>query len=171
MADQTSSQHRSAGPKVLVAYFSRSGNTKVVAGTLQRMLSADLFEIVPKEPYPADYEQTVEQNVQEMQRGYLPPLKLNVPNIGLYDTVFLGFPIWDTTMPPVVRSFLKSHDLSGKALRPFITHGGYGTGDSLKVLGSLASGARIEAPFVIEADEERRTLNEVSGWHDQIGVR
>ena len=51
-----------ARSKVLVAYFSRSGNTRVIAGTLQRALNADLFEIQPARPYPEDYEQTVEQS-------------------------------------------------------------------------------------------------------------
>jgi flavodoxin len=153
----------------LVAYFSRSGNTKVIAGTLQRALGADLFEIEPATPYPEDYEETVAQNVDELRRKYLPPLKSHVVDIDSYDTVFLGFPIWDQTMPLVVRSFVKAHDMSGKTLRPFITHGGYGVGDSLDVLASLASQARIEPPFVMEADQERRTLNEVTGWLERLG--
>jgi flavodoxin len=153
-----------ARSKTLVAYFSRSGNTRVIAGILQRLLQADLFEIQPARPYPEDYEQTVEQARQERDRGIEPPLKARAPEIATYDTIFLGFPIWGETAPPVVRSFLKSHDLSGKTLRPFITHGGYGPGKSAVVLASHAIGASIEAPFVMEADQERRTLNQVRNW-------
>ncbi|TIQ74569.1 MAG: flavodoxin, partial [Mesorhizobium sp.] len=51
--------------KMLVAYFSRSGNTRVIAGQVSRALEADLFEIVPENPYPADYFETVEQARQE----------------------------------------------------------------------------------------------------------
>jgi flavodoxin len=162
---------RSAGSKILVAYFSRSGNTRVVAGTLQRTLAADIFEIRPARPYPEDYERTVEQARQERDRGYEPPLAAMVPDVAAYETVFLGFPIWGETTPPVIRSFLRAHELSGRTLRPFITHGGYGLGNSLAVLADHAPGARIEPPFSMEADQERRTLNQVTSWLGEIGFR
>jgi hypothetical protein len=64
----------------------------------------------------------------------------------------------------VIRSFLRAHDLTGNTLRPFITHGGYGPGSSMAVLAAHAPGARIEPPFVMEADQERRTLGRVRDW-------
>ena len=155
---------RAAGSDQLVAYFSRSGNTRVIAGQLQRELGADLFEILPAEPYPADYEQTVEQARQERDRGFEPALKARVPNLAGYQTIFLGFPIWGETTPPIVRTFLRNYDLSGKTLRPFITHGGYGPGNSMSVLRSHAPRAQIADPFVMEADQERRTMTQVRGW-------
>jgi hypothetical protein len=87
--------------KVLVAYFSRTGNTGLIARQVRRALGADLFEIQP---------------------------------IDAYQTVFLGFPIWGMSVPPVIRSFLSGHDLSGKTLVPLITYGGYGSGQSLAVV-------------------------------------
>ena len=63
---------RLAGPRPLVAYFSRSGNTRVVAGLLRRELGADLFEIQPAQPYPEDYLETVEQARKERDRGFEP---------------------------------------------------------------------------------------------------
>ena len=161
---QSSNTPQRARSKALIAYFSRSGNTRVIAGTLQRALEADLFEIQPLRSYPEDYEQTVEQARQERDRGYEPPLETRVPGVAAYDTIFLGFPIWGETAPPVIRSFLKAHDLSGKTLRPFITHGGYGLGNSLTVLQKHAPTARIETPFSMEADQERRTLEQVNQW-------
>ena len=86
------------------------------------------------------------------------------------EVVFLGFPIWGMTAPPVIRSFLSASDLSGKTLVPFITHGGYGTGRSLSVLADLAKGARIFRPFVMKADQERRTLAQVSSWLRNVKV-
>ncbi len=152
----------------LVAYLTRSGNTRVIAGTLHRALQADLFEIRPARPYPEAYEAHVAQAARESASGYEPPLAVTIPNIGDYDEVFLGFPIWGETAPPPIRSFLKAHDLRGKVLRPFITHGGYGVGRSLAVLSAHAPAARIEPPFVMEADQERRTLNQVNSWLGQI---
>ena len=72
---------------------------------------------------------------------------------------------------PVIRSFLRAHDLSGKTLRPFVTHGGYGLGSSLAVLNSHAARARIEAPFSMEADQERRTIDRVESWLGDIGCQ
>ena len=85
--------------KTLVAVFTRSGNTRVIAGQLQRALGADLFEIQPAQPYPEDYEQTVEQARRERDSGFEPALKATVPNIAAYETLFLGFPIWGETAP------------------------------------------------------------------------
>jgi flavodoxin len=152
------------GAKTLVAYFTRSGNTRVIAGTVQRALGAELFEIEPARAYPEDYEATVAQARDERDRGVEPALARKVADLVRYDTIFLGFPIWGETAPPVIRSFLRAHDLRGKTLRPFITHGGYGVGNSLAVLTSLAPGARIEPPFVMEADQERRTMTQVRNW-------
>ncbi len=157
-----------AGSRTLVAYFTRSGNTRVIAGQLHRELKADLFEILPAAPYPEDYEQTVEQARKERDAGVRPPLKATVANIAAYDTVFLCFPIWGETAPPVVRSFLAAHDLSGKTVRPVITHGGYGLGDSLAVLKRHAPNARLEPAFSMEADQERLTMTQVRGWLGQL---
>ncbi|MDG2527301.1 flavodoxin [Caulobacter endophyticus] len=148
----------------LVAYFTRSGNTRVIAVQLHRELKADLFEIQAATPYPEDYEQTVEQARQERDAGVRPLLKATVPNLSGYDTVFLCFPIWGETAPPIIRSFLAAHDLSGKTIRPVITHGGYGLGDSLAVLRRHAPSARLEPAFSMEADQERRTMTQVREW-------
>lgn len=153
-----------ATSSTLVAYFSRSGNTRVIAGVIQRAQHADLFEIRPARAYPADYFETVEQARQERDRGEQPPLAAKAANLAAYDTVFLGFPIWGETLPPVVRTFLASHDLAGKVVIPFITHGGYGPGDAAAQLARRAAGARLQAAFVMEADQERHTTTQVQAW-------
>lgn len=150
--------------KTLVAYFTRSGNTRVIAGAIHRAQASDIFEIKAAKPYPDDYEKTVERARVERDRGIEPALMQPVTEMGRYETIYMGFPIWGETAPPVIRSFLRAHDLKGKTLRPFITHGGYGLGNSLSVLASHAPGARIEPVFSMEADQERRTLDRVRDW-------
>lgn len=153
--------------KTLVAYFSRSGNTSVIAGQISRSLGADLFEIEPKNPYPADYFETVEKAKQERDNGVEPPLMATVPEIVAYETVFLCFPIWGETAPPVIRSFLSTHDLSGKTLVPVITHGGYGLGSSLDVLRSHAPQAQLIDGFSMQAPQERQTVTKIKEWLEQ----
>ncbi len=157
-------QMQQGGSRTLVAYFSRSGNTRVVAGLVQRELGADLFEIRTASPYPEDYLATVEQARQERDSGFEPTLETMVSNMSAYDTVYLGFPIWGETTPPVIRSFLKAHNLEGKTLIPFVTHGGYGLGNSQSVLANHAPKARLRRGFSMEADQERRTMNQVKNW-------
>ena len=149
---------------ILVAYFSRSGNTRVIAGVIHRSLNTDQFEIEPTAPYPEDYFQTVAQASAEREGDIKPAIKRTLADLAAYKTIFLGFPIWGTTVPPVVRTFLSQHDFTGKTLIPFITHGGYGVGDSETVLARLASGAKHEKPLVIECDQERRTTETVARW-------
>jgi flavodoxin len=150
--------------KTLVAYFSRSGNTQVIAGVISRSLGADLFEIEPAKPYPADYFETVEQARRERDSGYEPPLKARFPAMAAYQTIYLCFPIWGETAPPVIRSFLAVHDLSAKTLVPVITHGGFGLGSSLAVLRLHALNARLLDGFTMQGSQERQTTTRVTAW-------
>lgn len=158
------------GSRILVAYYSRSGNTRVIAGLLQRALNANVFEIRPADPYPDEYLATVEQARQERDNGFEPTLAARVSDMGRYDTVYLGFPIWGETAPPVIRTFLGTHDLAGKTLTPFVTHGGYGLGNSMSVLASKMPRTMISRPFVMQADQERRTMNLVNEWLDETSL-
>ncbi|WP_207388097.1 flavodoxin [Hylemonella gracilis] len=170
-ASEKQEQSRHSGSTILVAYFSRSGNTRVIASLLHRSLNADLFEIQPATPYPEDYLETVEMARQERDSGRERSLAIKVANMAVYDTVFLGFPIWGETTPPVIRAFLSAHKLSGKSLIPFVTHGGYGLGNSQSVLARLAPEARLHKGFSMEADQERRTMNQVNDWLKKIQAR
>jgi flavodoxin len=159
-----------SGAKVLVAYFTRTGNTRLIATQIIRALDATLFQIVPAEAYPDDYEAQVAQAESERKRGYKPPLRETVRDLQSYETVFLGFPIWGMTAPAVIRTFLTEHDLSGKTLVTFITHGGYGLGSSLAVVAEHAPRARLTKGFAKQCDQERETLRQVTEWLANIEV-
>lgn len=150
--------------RTLVAYFTRSGNTRTIAALLSRELDCDLFEIEPATPYPADYFATVDQATLERDRNILPPLKASVGNLDSYKTVFLGFPIWGGSAPPIVRSFLAKQDFSGKTIVPFNLHGGYGLGNSPKVIAEAAPRANFAPGFAMEGLQERRTTGLVREW-------
>ncbi|QMV72851.1 flavodoxin [Comamonas piscis] len=151
------------GGRVLVVYFSRTGNTRVIAGLIQRSLKAQLAEIVPATPYPEDYLETVEQARQERDAGRTRPMARRI-DVAAFDTVYLGFPMWGETVPPVVRAFLASQNWQGKTLVPFQTHGGYGLGNSQEVLRGYLTKGQLQPGFVMEADQERRTMTQVGDW-------
>ena len=148
----------------LITYFSRTGNTRVVAGLLQRNLSAHIHEISPLTPYPADYLETVEIARQERDAGSLRPIRKRLTNISTYKTIYIGFPIWGTSVPSVIKTFLRTHDLKGVTVIPFITHGGFGIGDSMDILNKLCPSSNLLDPFVMQADQERKTMESVESW-------
>ncbi len=80
--------------KVLVAYFSHSGNTRAVAERIAAATGADLFEIVPQKPYPAEYRAVVDQARREIAADYRPALKTDLPDAGRYDVIYIGSPCW-----------------------------------------------------------------------------
>lgn len=168
LAGSTIANATTADGRTLVAWFSRSGNTGVIGAHIARSLRADRFEILPARPYPDDYFATVEQASRETDRGYEPPLATVVERIQTYETIYLGFPIWGMTAPPVIRSFLSSHDLAGKTIVPFITHGGFGTGTSLEVVSKHAPQARLVEGLVMERPQERQTIERVTEWLDRL---
>lgn len=170
VGNAVAADRQAAGAHTLVAFFSRSGNTRVVAGLIQRALNADVFEIRPATSYPEDYLATVAQAKRETDRNFEPALAARVARIASYEQIFLGFPIWGTTTPPIIRSFLHAHDLTGKTVIPFVTHGGYGLGNSLSVLASHAAGARLLRGFVMQADQERSTMERVNAWMTDAGI-
>ncbi len=104
--------------RILVAYFSRSGNTRVIAGVIHRSLNTDLLAIEPATPYPEDYFQTVEQAKHERERGVKPALKNSVADISRYETVYVGFPIWGTSVPPSCKRFSAAITLRGNYSSP-----------------------------------------------------
>jgi hypothetical protein len=154
-------------PHTLVVFFTRSGNTRVIAELLQRTLGSSIIEIHPATPYPADYLQTVDRATRERDNNIEPQLACSVGNLSQFDAIYLAFPIWGETVPAVIRTFLATHDLAGKRLIPIVTHGGYGLGNSMEVLKKYAPKARLETGFTMEADQERRTMNQVLGWLKQ----
>lgn len=129
--------------KVLVAYYSHSGNTREIANQIKQLTGGDLFEIIPVEDYSEDYSQTTEQAKKEIAEGYKPALKNMPANFSEYDVIFVGSPCWWGTVASPVATFLSENNFSGKTLVPFMTHGGSGFGHSLEDIRKLAPDARL----------------------------
>lgn len=130
--------------KILVAYFSASGVTKNAAEKLAKVANADLFEIKPVRPYTdADLDWTDKKSRSTIEMNDLssrPEIAEKCENMGSYDVVFVGFPIWWYVEPRIIDTFLESYDFSGKTVIPFATSGGSGLGKTAenfkKILGA-----------------------------------
>ena len=116
--------------KMLVVYFSATGNTKAVAEEITRLTGADLYEIVPAVPYTDEdlnYNNNECRANQEMNNASArPAIGSEAMDVSSYDTVFIGYPIWWGTMPRIINTFLDTYDLSGKTVLPFCTSGSSG---------------------------------------------
>lgn len=132
--------------KILVAYFSASGVTAQLAGRMAEALGADLFEIVPKQPYTRadlDWTNKKSRSTLEMQDRACRPEIAETIDVSAYDTILVGFPVWWYREPSIIDTFMESYDLTGKTVVPFCTSGGSGIGDSAANMQALAKGARV----------------------------
>ena len=131
----------------LIAYFSWSGNTEAVAQEIQAQTGADLFEIVPAEPYTDDYDELLDIAQDEQSSDARPAIAETV-DLSSYDTVYLGFPNWWGDMPMILYTFLDEYDLSGKTIAPFNTSGGSGFSGSLDTIAEMEPEAEITEGLV-----------------------
>ena len=129
--------------KVLVAYYSHSGNTREVARQIAGVSGGELFEIVPVTPYPSDYRTVVDQAKKEIEAGARPALKSRVEDMSQYDVIFIGSPCWWATVAPPVATFLTSYDFAGKTVVPFMTHEGSRMGRSEEDIRKLCPKSQV----------------------------
>lgn len=157
--------------KILVAYFSASGVTKNAAEKLAKAANADLFEIKPVRPYTdADLDWTDKKSRSTVEMNDLssrPEIANKCENMGSYDVVFVGFPIWWYVEPRIIDTFLESYDFSEKTVIPFATSGGSGLGKTAenfkKLLGANATVK--DGKLLTRASE-----SDVSSWVKSLGL-
>ena len=131
--------------KTLMAYFSASGVTRKLAEKVAKAAGADLFEIRPEVPYTgADLNwmnRKSRSSVEMQDPSSRVAIAEKVEDMSLYDTLYVGFPIWWYVAPHIINSFLEQYDLSGKTIHLFATSGGSGMGETVAHLKDSAPGA------------------------------
>ena len=138
-------------PKMLVLYYSQTGNTKAVAEEIATKLGADIEEIVMVNPYDPDFQATIERCMQEREKKEIPDIQPVKADIAAYDVIFLGFPVWFGTYAPPVQKFLLGADLSGKKIVPFCTFGSGGLESSVNDLKQAAPNSEIMPGYGVRA--------------------
>ena len=155
----------------LVAYFSASGTTAKVAETLAEAIGADIYEIEPAAPYSkADLDWTNQKSrssIEMSDPASRPAIAGKRDNMGDYDTVFVGFPIWWYVAPHIINTFLESYDLTGKAIIPFATSGGSGMGKTNERLASSCKGSKLIAGKVFNHSTSHE---ELAAWVDGLHI-
>lgn len=155
--------------KTLVAYFSTSGVTKGLAERLASAIGADIYEIVPKQPYTdadLDWKDKKSRSSVEMNdKSSRPEITGKIDNMADYDTIYLGFPIWWYTAPTVINTFLEQYDLSSKTVIPFATSGSSGMGDANRDLEPSCRGAVLKGGKRFSASAGEAELRQ---WAESI---
>lgn len=152
------------GKKVLVAYFSYSGNTKSVAEKIHQRVGGDIFRIETVDTYPADYNETAYSIAKKQHdEGIKPELKDN-GDVSGYDIIFVGTPVWWYEMAPAVKTFLSNNKFEGKILVPFITHGGGGKYHVAEDMADMSKASKVLEPLVLYNDGGADADKEIDKW-------
>ena len=151
--------------KTLIAYFSASGVTARAAKEMAEATGADLYEIRPAQPYTAadlNWRDKQSRSTLEMNDpASRPAMAEQAADMGRYDTVLVGFPIWWGVEPRIVDTFLERYDFTGKTMIPFATSGGSGMPHAQKHLESQYPGLNWKTGALVNsgaADWARRAL-------------
>ncbi|RAJ60656.1 flavodoxin [Streptomyces sp. Amel2xB2] len=174
----TSAPPPGSGPRVLLAYFSRTGenywnggrrdlkvgNTKTLARLIADRIDCDTYEIVAADPYPEAYDPTVERNSAEQDDDARPAIARDLPDLGKYDTVLLGSPVWGSRAPMIMSTFVEKADLAGKTLLPFVTYavsGMSGIDDDYRT--ALPDSTVLDG-LALRGEEAADAGTELDGW-------
>lgn len=157
--------------KVLVAYFSASGQTAKLAKTLAAATGGDLHEIVPEQPYTSadlNWMDPESRSTIEMKdKSFRPAVSGSVENMEQYDTIYVGFPIWWYVAPTIINTFLEQYDLSGKTIVPFATSGSSGMGNTNAELKPSCPGAVLVEGKRFSANASAANLE---AWIKTLGL-
>lgn len=189
-----SGQESSGNSNVLIAYFSWADNAEpfapsdidvdvlghasvvapgdvgVIAQYIEDRVQADVFKIVVTEPYSYDYDETLNQGRNQRDSDERPALAATVENIADYDVIFLGFPNWWYTIPAAIHSFVEAHDLSGKTIIPFVTHGTGGLAGTIRDLtAALPDDCSVLQSYDVFEDDVFGAQAAVNDWLAKLG--
>jgi flavodoxin len=157
--------------RILVVYFSATGTTRGVAEKLAESLSADLYEIVPEEPYTeADLnwnDRKSRTSIETDDPTCRPAIAGELPDLAAYDTIFIGYPIWWGDVPRIVSNFVEQRDLTDKTLAVFFTSGSSGLGSSMKHLEQQAGAGKWLAG---KRFTNSTTVEELVNWAKSLEI-
>ncbi len=156
-----------AQPKVLVAYFSYTGNTEQGAQLMAEALGADLFTIEMEHPYRGNIYDVSQRDLNQDER---PALATHVQNMEQYDVVLVGYPTWWGTMPMPMFTFLNEYDFTGKVILPFSSNGGTRFGDSISDLSKQVPGAYVGQGFEFYYSGGSELEGELLDWLNDCGI-
>ena len=160
--------------KVLIAYFSQTGNTKGFAEIIEEMTGADVFRIERATPYSAASNSQIlhDEALTEQRENAMPELAAYLEDAGYdidnYDTILLGYSNWWASIPAPVASFVSYYDLSGKTIIPFCSMGGGRFGQTISAIAKIAAESVIKEGLTVTYSSYNR--DEIYEWLVSSGI-
>lgn len=157
--------------KILVVYFSYTGNTRKIANLIKEKLTCDILELKPVTSYSTDYQTVVDEEQRLEGSNHMPEIQdINI-DLESYDTVVIGTPVWWYREAPVVRTFLNKYDLSGKNIYLFATNAGW-LGKTFIELQKECKGNIISTQnIVFESYSDKLVINDVEINNWIVGIK
>lgn len=161
--------------KILVAYFSWSGNTRQLANMIAEKSGGEMFRIVPEEAYASDFNGCADRAQTELRNGTRPPLSSHIDKdvMAEYDVIFIGFPIWWYDLPMPVWTFLEEYDLSGKTIIPSFSHNGSSSGaSSISTVKRLCPDSTVADDYLsVRGSSVSDAESQVTEWINKLGIK
>lgn len=163
----------SSSGKVLVAYFTGTGNTRTVAHDIADHTGGDLFEVTPKDPYTNEdlnfnnTDSRVDREYDGRSSRDIPLAQSAPDNFDDYDVVFIGYPIWWSDAAWPIRHFVSDNDFKGKTVIPFCTSLSSPLGSSASNLEKLSNGGTWGDGHRFG---EQPKMSEVDAWVDSLDL-
>lgn len=154
--------------KILIVYYSWSGNTKFVAQRIQKLTGGTLVEITSEKTYPEEYSKCTAEAKKDIKAGFKPKLTMKIDNFDQYEVVFIGSPNWWSSIAPPVASFASSYNLEGKKVVPFVTHGGGGLAHCVADLKKLCPKAQFLKAGAFPGAGIRRAGSNIEKWVNEV---
>ena len=146
--------------KMLIIYFSRTGNTELFANYIKECLNIDSYRIIPINEYPSESQIMTDLAKAERKYNYRPEIRNPITNISNYNKILLGYPIWNSYLPCIVITQLLKINFSGKTIYPFNTHENSELGNSIKDIRLYTPGAIVKKGFPIKGSQIRNNKEE-----------
>lgn len=163
--------------RYLVLYSSRTSNTERVAKRIQTALNCDILEVEPQTPYDNDYNSMLKRAQEELaaiRQGNYPAIKTSAENFNDYDIVFIGYPIWYSSIATPMQTFLHEHasELAGKRIALFATSGSSGISTSVSKVRRLCPDVTvINQTLLLTSSDLSQMDNRITEWFNRIGVK
>lgn len=156
--------------KVLVVYFTRTGNTETIADIIEKKTGGTKIRLETVKDYPADYSSVYDVAMEEKNTNARPKLKTKIENMEDYNTIFVGYPIWHGDVPMAIRTFLEEYDFSGKTVVPFCTSASSLPDTSFGHIEESAAEANVLTGFWSGSAGLQNLDQTVPEWLDTLGI-
>jgi flavodoxin len=144
--------------KILVVFYSRTGNTRLVATDLAARLGADLEEL--REEKDRSGILGYLKGGRDAYLGHEAVLLPGSADPASYDLVVVGTPVWAFTASPAVATWLKTHGPELRRLAFFCTQGGSGNQRTFENMQKLSGHQPVATLALIDRDVRKGQVND-----------